>query len=110
MPNSRPAATRITTTASARALAHSRADEVSHNFAIVHQHVEKQQCWRHGQDCDDVDQQHDIDQGDAGDQDQAGGGGGFENQDQIERFSLLEGKIQAVRTVSDFSEGVGGGS
>ena len=84
-----------------------RTDQLSHDFAVVDQHVEKEQSRRHGQHGDHIHDQHDINQRDAGNQHQSSRRGGLENQDKIKRFSLLEGKIQTVRAVSDFPEGVG---
>ena len=80
------------------------ADQISHDFAVVHQHVEKQQRWRHCQNRNHIHHQHDIDERNAWDENKRCGRGRFENQDKIERFSLLERQIQAVRPVRDLSD------
>ena len=108
MPKRMPAAVRMKTTPVDKNVCPERADEVAHDFFVVDQHEEKDQCWRHGEDRDYVDDENYVDQRQAGDEDDGGGGGGAESEHGVERFAFSHGKVEAVRFVGDFSEGVGG--
>jgi len=77
-PNKSPAAMRMITTPSASTLAHPRADQFTHDLAIVDQHVQKKQRRRHGQNSDHIYQQNDVHQRNSRNQYQSGGGRRFE--------------------------------
>ena len=110
MPKRMPAAVRMNTTAVDSMFAHSgltRSPMISLSFTSMKRNTNAGGMARTAITFTTRD---DVDQRQAGDQDDGGGGYGAESEDRIERFAFSHGEVEAVGLVGDFSEGVGGGS